>query len=84
MKVTLTPTDRIVTIDDEHPCRIWQGTTEKGTRVFAYIRALAVPAQECDDAEMEELIEIMAVEDPELGTAHNFGLATFEETEFKG
>lgn len=81
MKVTLTPTDRIVTIDDEHPCRIWQGTTEKGTRVFAYVRALAVPAQECDDEEMGELIEIMAVESPDLGTARNFGL--FDETEFK-
>lgn len=84
MKVTITPTDRIVTIDGETPCRIWQGTTEKGTRVFAYVRALAVPAQECDDEEMQELIEIMAVEDPEIGTAHNFGLATYEETEFKG
>ncbi len=29
MKVTVTPTDRIVSIDDGHPCRIWQGTTEK-------------------------------------------------------
>lgn len=81
MKVTLTPTARIVAIDGEQPCRIWEGTTETGTRIFAYIRALAVREQECKDEEMAELIEITSV-DPFRGTASNFGLP--EETEFKG
>lgn len=81
MKITLTPTDRIVAIDGEVACRIWVGTTETGTRVFAYIRALAVPEHECKDEEMAELIEITSV-DPLRGTATNFGLP--EETEFKG
>ncbi len=81
MKLTLTPTDRIVAIGDEHPCRIWQGTTEEGTRVFAYVRAIAVASNEVRDEEMEDLIEIMALDDPEVGTATDFGLATFDDTE---
>jgi hypothetical protein len=80
MKVTLTPTDRIVTIDDSGPCRIWEGTTDLGTKVFAYILALSVPAEGCNDQEMGELLEIMGVEDPKLGTAVEFHLPP--ETEF--
>lgn len=80
MKLTIAPTDRIILLDG-FICRIWQGTTEKGTTVFAYVRALAVPSNECDDAEMAELIEVSGLEGPEVVQSQDIGLA--EETEFR-
>jgi hypothetical protein len=74
MKLSLTPTDRIVSIDGGKPCRIWEGTTELGTSVFAYIVALAVPSEQCEDHEMGELLEIMGVEDPEVTTTVQLGI----------
>lgn len=47
MKLTLEPTDRIQTVDGV-PHRIWQGTTDQGTPVLAYVRA--VSAQTHDEA----------------------------------
>jgi hypothetical protein len=91
MKLTLTPTDRITTIDG-NPCRVWEGTTDRGTSVFAYIVALAVPAEQWlsgmglrpppIEEEMGELLEIMGVEDPELTT--NVQIGIIPGTEFRG
>lgn len=66
MKLSLQPTDRIVSIDGGPICRVWKGTTERGTAVFAYIMAVAVRSDECDDQEMDELTEIPEMEDPFL------------------
>jgi hypothetical protein len=81
MKLTLTPTDRITTIDDGKPCRVWEGTTDRGTSVFAYIVALAVPAEQCDDQEMGELLELVGVGDPYLTTRVQIGI--IPGTEFR-
>lgn len=82
MKLSLTPTDRIVTIDGGPPCRMWEGTTDRGTSVFAYVQALAVPAEQCDDEELGELMEIQGVEDPSLTTSVQIGI--IPGTEFRG
>lgn len=81
MRIAIEPTDRLVIIDGQTPCRIWEGTTDKGTRVFVYVRAIAVAASECDDAEMSDLIEVTGVDKPELGIAGDFGLA--DDTTFR-
>lgn len=64
MRLSLTPTDRIVGVDLPI-CRIWKGKTERGTEVYAYVVAIAVRA-DCNDDEMEELREIPEMEDPFL------------------
>ena len=40
MKLTLSPTDKIETIEGA-PCRRWEGTTESGVPVHAWIRAVS-------------------------------------------
>lgn len=47
MKLTLEPTSDITTVATSAdrpgvPARIWEGTTEDGTRVFAFITRVAV------------------------------------------
>jgi len=42
MKVTLEPTTKLVELDGVK-CRIWEGTTERGVPVHAYILRVAVP-----------------------------------------
>ena len=45
MKVTLEPTTKIVTLQTpsgEVPARIWEGTTESGMPVHAYITRIAI------------------------------------------
>lgn len=55
MKVTLEPTDKVVTIRSKSggftfEARVWQGETDAGTPVHAYITRIAVPV----DAPEEE------------------------------
>lgn len=42
MKVTLEPTTKIVDVNGV-PARIWEGTTQSGIRVHAYVTRIAVP-----------------------------------------
>ena len=49
MKLTMTSTERVVTINDV-PARIWEGTTETGVPVTAFITRIAVP-ETASDAE---------------------------------
>ena len=39
MKITLEPTDQMQSIEGAQ-CRVWKGTTERGTEVFAFIRCV--------------------------------------------
>lgn len=41
MKVTLTSTTKIVTLDGV-PARVWEGTTERGVPVIAFVTRVAV------------------------------------------
>jgi hypothetical protein len=72
MKLVITPTDQVVIVPEAAGARVWEGTTEKGTRVLLYVAALAVPQLTCDEAEMAELVEITGCEEPSF----------FSETEF--
>lgn len=60
MKVTLESTDKLTTLVTPNgavPCRIWEGTTERGVRCHAYIVRIAVHVN--DDASQfeRELLE---------------------------
>jgi hypothetical protein len=59
MQLTLKPTDRIQTIEGT-PCRLWEGTTEKGVPVHAYIRCVSPQTHDAEaiavfDAELKAL-----------------------------
>jgi len=45
MKVTLESTEKIVTVNGV-PARIWEGHTESGIRVHAYMTRIAAPETE--------------------------------------
>jgi hypothetical protein len=82
MQLTIKPTDRLVVVDDA-PCRIWQGTTDRGTPVHVYIRAFAVAVLDCKEDELAEFKELMLSDDDvDIGRASQFGLAA--DTTFKG
>lgn len=51
MKVTLESTMKIVALDGVD-CRIWEGTTERGVRIHAYIAQVAVDRAE-DSSELD-------------------------------
>lgn len=57
MKITLEPTKQIVTVNNAVNCRIWSGTTDRGTKIDAVIFAVVVDA-ESPTEEMQELREI--------------------------
>lgn len=63
MKLTLTPTATVDTVDGKIPARIWEGTTDAGVPVKAWI-ALIQP-QTDDEALLvafdEELKEVPAI-----------------------
>lgn len=50
IKLTLEPTDRIVTLDGV-PARVWQGTTDAGVEVHCFITRIAVPTDKADECE---------------------------------
>ena len=70
MKLTLESTDRIVTLNvngADVPARIWQGQTDSGIPVHAYITRVAVATdQDCTSFE-RELTETAPLR-PELQT----------------
>jgi hypothetical protein len=56
MKITIENTSKIVTLNDV-PARIWEGQTESGIKLYAYITRIAV-AEAQDQSEFErELIQ---------------------------
>lgn len=64
MKVTIEPTDEIV-MTDGVPCRVWDGTTERGTKVLVFVRAIAVPTLTCSEEEMKDLVELQQCDEPQ-------------------
>jgi hypothetical protein len=65
VKITLTNTTKTVQINGV-PARLWEGTTEGGSKVLAFVTRLAVPNGE-DASEFErELVETPPME-PDLG-----------------
>lgn len=61
MRITLEPTDKFVTLilrREEVPARVWQGETEDGTKVMAFItRILAVDGEHDAELFRRELME---------------------------
>ena len=45
MKITIKQTTKIVHLN-KVPCRIWEGTTEGGVKINAYIRLISIVADE--------------------------------------
>lgn len=67
MKITIVPSSEIILLPPQATAaRLWEGTTDKGTRVLVYVAAVAVPDLTCDDAEMAELVEFTGCEQPVL------------------
>jgi hypothetical protein len=59
MKLTIEPTSELVFVNGA-AARIWQGTTDKGTPIYAIVAMVAVPAGSAPDihAQFErELVE---------------------------
>lgn len=61
MKVTLHSTTKIVHLNDV-PARIWEGQTESGIKVHAYITRIAIDKAETRTQEFEA--ELMEQEQP--------------------
>jgi hypothetical protein len=58
MKLTITQTEQIIDYCGV-PCRMWRGTTEKGTQIYAFIPFIGILAGQ-DMSEMDELMEVPA------------------------
>lgn len=56
MKLTLTSTSQIVEMNGVH-CRVWQGSTESGVEVFAFIARVAIDDKADGEQFERELIE---------------------------
>jgi hypothetical protein len=65
MKVTLTSTDKIVHLNGV-PARIWQGTTENGVELHAYITRVAV-VHDADATEFERDLQECEAPRADLG-----------------
>ncbi len=58
MKITIEPTAEFFNTDDGYPVRLWTGTTDKGTRVLAFVAAICAPAGTDHNDLQAELVEI--------------------------
>lgn len=68
VKVTLESTEKIVELQSEHgtvPARIWEGHTDSGIPVHAYITRIAAPAAE-DLAQFENELRNTRAPSPEV------------------
>lgn len=64
MRMTVDSTSKMITVNGI-PARIWEGTTEKGSRVVAFV--MRVTAMGEDDGEfVRDLLEVVA-ESPDVG-----------------
>lgn len=59
MKITMTPTETITTVDGA-PCRIWEGVTDRGIKCAVFVLRLAVHKDEDTFAFDVELRETAA------------------------
>ena len=62
MKIQLEQTDRIVELESDGgtvPARIWQGETESGIRVLAYVTRI-MPVMDKDDPRQQEFQDALA------------------------
>jgi hypothetical protein len=57
MKITIESTDQLTDFDGA-PVRVWNGVTEKGTRCYVLIRAIAVRLDQDRDELDRDLMEI--------------------------
>jgi hypothetical protein len=64
MKLTLSPTTTFAKVQTNGAlhCRIWSGTTDRGTEVHVLIAGVAVPEEQVVDEELKQLIEIFPVQ----------------------
>jgi hypothetical protein len=65
VKVTLESTSKTLTVNGV-PARLWEGTTERGIRCFAFITRIACPV-EADAAEFERDLETTRPPSIDLG-----------------
>jgi hypothetical protein len=65
VRVTLQNTTKVVTVDGV-PARIWEGTTDSGIQVIAFVTRVAV-AMDADATEFER--ELLACESPSIEAA---------------
>lgn len=73
MKITIESTDKIVKLSirsagDEVPARIWQGATDSGIPVHAYITRIApeIPKDDPRNAQFQRELQEVAPPRPEL------------------
>lgn len=68
MKITLAPTQLVVSLvaSDGVSARVWQGTTDQGTPVHAYITILANPPTPEADKEVRLGLEAAEFADAEI------------------
>lgn len=65
MKLTLEPTDRIVTMNGQVKARLWQGTSEDGVPVVATIAFVQVDKAHDNTRFERELVEGLVVPRPD-------------------
>lgn len=71
MKVTLTSTTKIVILKQDHlkdgvPARVWEGETESGIKVHAFITRIAVSKDEPNISEFERELNEQHVPSSEI------------------
>lgn len=57
MELKLKPTAQIITVNGQ-PARVWEGETDKGVHVQAYIRAVRVSVDDAQEDFQRELTEV--------------------------
>lgn len=64
MKITITPTDELETIEGRGPCRVWLGMSELGLTCRVYVRALDVSADAAPELLAPFQAELLAMPEP--------------------
>jgi hypothetical protein len=67
MKVTLESTSKVVALETPQgtvPARIWEGHTESGIPVHAYVTRIAAPAAGADVSQFERELQEQAAPSP--------------------
>jgi hypothetical protein len=62
VKLTIEPTADFFVTDEGYPVRAWRGTTDRGTRVIAFISAIC--SDDGDQSELER--ELQAIPGPNV------------------
>jgi hypothetical protein len=64
MKMTLEPTPAFFLTDEGYPMRCWQGHTDAGTPVIAFIAAVGVPEDAGEEHHAALRRELVSIPDP--------------------